>query len=86
VILEVVSKIRFSILIAVVGFTLTISLPAAFADVDLDEAIQKGDELFAKMKVKEAIQQYREAVRMSPDNAKAHHKLGAALASSERRL
>lgn len=43
------------------------------------DILKKGDDLMARMKVKESIEQFREAVRIAPDNAKAHQRLGCGL-------
>ncbi len=48
-----------------------------------NEALKKGDALDDKGKPKEAIAQYREAIRLDPDCAKAHSRLGGCLAKYE---
>ena len=47
---------------------------------EANEAIKKGDSLDEKGKHKDAIAQYREAVRLDPDCSKAHQRLGGCLA------
>ncbi len=45
-----------------------------------NEALKKGDAFDEKGKPKEAMVQYREAIRLDPDCAKAHSRLGGCLA------
>jgi tetratricopeptide (TPR) repeat protein len=47
---------------------------------EANEAIKKGDALDEKGKHKEAVAQYREAIRLDPDCSKAHQRLGGCLA------
>ncbi len=59
--------------------------PAQAADQTLENnpAFKKGEELYARLKLKEAAEQYREAARQLPDNARIHERLGAVLAADE---
>ncbi|MBI4532618.1 MAG: tetratricopeptide repeat protein [Candidatus Melainabacteria bacterium] len=45
----------------------------------VDEQIKTGDSFMSEDKLEEAIESYRQAVRLSPDSAKAHQRLGNAL-------
>lgn len=47
------------------------------------ELMKKGEDLYAKMRLKEAAEVYREVIRVEPDNDKAHQRLGAVLAGLE---
>jgi Flp pilus assembly protein TadD len=61
---------------------LALSQPLAQAqDTKLDETIKKGDQLMDKGKFKQAAEVFREAVRINPDSAKAHSRLGASMAA-----
>jgi tetratricopeptide (TPR) repeat protein len=56
-------------------------LPVAAADEGkAAPLIKKGDELMDHRKYQQAVDTFREAIRLDPDNAKAHSRLGAALA------
>ncbi len=47
------------------------------------DLMKKGEDLYAKMRLKEAAEVYREVIRLEPDNDKAHQRLGAVLAGLE---
>ncbi len=47
------------------------------------ELMKKGEDLYSKMRLKEAAETYREVIRLEPDNDKAHQRLGAVLAGME---
>ncbi|MBP7578462.1 MAG: tetratricopeptide repeat protein, partial [Candidatus Obscuribacter sp.] len=56
-------------------------LPAQAQDVS--DAMKKAEASYARMNLKEAASQFREVIRLEPNNAKAHQRLGAVLAAQE---
>src|SRR5271156_5784449 len=74
-------------LLPIVALAFGLSCLGAFAQTppgqDIDELIKKGDGLLEHHKYKEAADVFRDAIRMQPDNARAHTKLGAVCAANE---
>src|SRR5262249_5162664 len=62
------------------------NLPVAKAEeeaTDVDKAtehVQMGNQLLAQNKVTEAVEEYRKAVKLNPDDEDTHYNLGLALA------
>src|SRR5687767_3218230 len=69
---------------ALLALLVTASTATAVFALDTAEPhIVKGDALMGKMKLDEATNEFREAVRLEPENAKAHQRLGAVLAAKD---
>jgi Flp pilus assembly protein TadD len=62
--------------------TLSVATLPAIAQ-DVSDAMKKAESSYARMNLKEAASQFREVIRMEPNNAKAHQRLGAVLAAQE---
>ncbi|MFN8553827.1 MAG: tetratricopeptide repeat protein [Candidatus Obscuribacterales bacterium] len=80
------NKLALNSALAVMFAATAFSVPlAALADEAPPESAQmrKAESLYGRGKVKEAIAEFREAIRLEPNNAKAHQRLGAALAANE---
>ena len=59
----------------------TIYSPAFAGGTEAEQHMQKATELFMKRKLKAATSEFREVIRLEPDNAKAHVRLASALAA-----
>ena len=63
-----VSALTLAFLPAAAG---TADEPPAPDNQNESKAMRKGEELYSRMKLKEAVEQFREAIRLEPDNPKA---------------
>ena len=83
--MRLLTIIFFAFLVTILIAPVYSAVHPAQIDQALSEnpAFKKGEELYSRLKLKEAAEQYREAVRQMPDAARAHERLGAALAGME---
>src|SRR5271168_563773 len=76
-----------SAILPVVALTFWLSCVSVGAQTqpaqDVDELIKKGDLSLGHHKYKEAADTFRDAIRVQPDSARAHTKLGSVLAANE---
>ena len=57
--------------------------PAVAGGTEAEQHMQKANELFMKRKLKEAAAEFREVIRLEPNDAKAHVRLASTLAAQE---
>ncbi|MBX9671281.1 MAG: tetratricopeptide repeat protein [Candidatus Obscuribacterales bacterium] len=76
------SKIKnLAIAVALSTLATGAALAADSSDAKDSEVMQKAEKLYKDGKLQEAANQFREAIRLEPDNAKAHQRLGIVLAA-----
>lgn len=81
--LVAIAAIMFFLLILVSPAQSTVQTSQPEQELIDNAAFKKGEELYARLKLKEAVEQYREAANQLPNNPRVHERLGAALAGTE---